>query len=569
MAWFLKGDASEPLDATLRSFEDLNISNVSLKFGSLAEDTLTWSVEAADATGSGTILPRMGQIVELWWDSARKFHGHVTGIKAGMKQFQITASGPWWWMDRVNLTSSVLPYVGADGVSAGQTPATRPVYVFKADPTTNPTALLNKYIEGLLARAIANGVPMTAGSVATMYPMIQMTLSEQTCASALATLMEGCPDSVAWFGYTGSGLPVFNITRRGVMSPVTYTIATDCVEIGEITPRMDLEVARNELHYVTRNATTGKPAWASQVSGTDPGGKLQIVTVSGPEIVDFLPKDDFETYTVQTAAGYYSNSLVAARDSFLLNIAKTLGLPGAITSSISYYVTDFGSAGGTGRRLETRNFQPLTVLTDAGLDVAGLAGKKLILTDNPPAWAMTMFGGITVTISGTWLAYNTTGTYTASELELQKGGLGFMAGWVNPTGSAMLYVSAHSFSITGVLIDTAYLSPTAVYKPWEYTFAVPPAGLAAALVAAQSWTPWEGPITLVADECSGNNLLPYQYNLANALTACATMGALAKGATHDLFRGRTTIDLGAPARVDFGTLVSRVRSEPKDNIIYL
>jgi len=559
MSWIIKGETGKTLDATSRSFSDLNISGCVVKFQSLASDTLTWTAEASDATGAGTIIPAMGQIVELWWDSARKFRGHVTGVRVGMKKIQITVDGPWWWMERVNLTSSVLPYVGA----AGGLAAVRNTYVF-------PSQSLATSMASLIGVGISNGCPMSAGSVATMFTVPQMTLTEQSIANALALLMAWCPDSVAWFDYSGASVPVLNVSRRSGMSSTTYTIATDSVEIGEINPRMDLEVSLGEIHYVVRDATTGKPTWAAQTSGADAvGGKRQIVTISGPEIVDFLPKDDFEKYTVQTAAGYYSNSLVAARDSFLLNIAKTLGLPGAITSSISYYVTDFGSAGGTGRRLETRNFQPLTVLTDAGLDVAGLAGKKLILTDNPPAWAMTMWGAITVKISGTWLAYNTTGTYTAAELELQKGGLGFMAGWVNPTGSAMLYVSAHSFSITGVLIDIAYLSPTAVYKPWEYTFAVPPAGLAAALVDAQSWTPWEGPITLVADECNGNNPLPYQYNLANALTACATMGALAKGASHDLFRGRTTIDLGAPARVDFGTLVSRVRSEPKDNIIYL
>ena len=339
--------------------------------------------------------------------------------------------------------------------------------------------------------------------------------------------------------------------------------------MGDIVPRMDLEVARNEIHYVTRDASTGKPAWAAQTSGTDAAGKRQIVTVSGPEIVDFLPKDDFETYTVQTAASYYSSALTAARDSILQTIAKTWGLPGAIASSISYYVTDYGSAGGYGRRVETRNFQPLTVLTDAGLPVTGLSGKKLVLTDTPPAWAMTMFNGVAVRITGTWITTNTLGTYTDAEKALQSGGFGFMAGWVASSGAANLYVSGRTFDISGILIDTAYLTATAVYKPWEYTFAVPPAGLAAALVAAQAWTPWEGPITLVVDECSANNLLPYKYHLANALPVCSSMGALARGISHDLFRGRTTIDLGAPARVDFGTLVSRVRSEPKDNIIYL
>ena len=355
------------------------------------------------------------------WDTARKFRGHVTAVKVGMKQIQITVSGPWWWMDRVNLTSSILPYVGADGVSAGQTAATRPVYVFKAIPVTNPTALLNKYIDSLLARAVANGVPMTAGSVATMYPVPQMTLSEQTCASALATLMAWCPDSVAWFDYSGS-TPVLNITRRGVMSPVTYAIAADFVEIGEITPRFDLEVARNELHYVTRNSTTGKPAWASQVSGTDPGGKLQIVTVSGPEIVDFLPRDDFESYTVQTAGSYINSLAIAGLDATLKNIMATWGLPavGGIVDTLTTYVSDPNS---TYRRMAlTTYFPPLTILNTSGGAVPGLAGKKMLLTVAPPDWAAKVLNCIPVRITGTWVTWNLTGTYSAAEKAIQDGG---------------------------------------------------------------------------------------------------------------------------------------------------
>ena len=570
MAWFLKGDASEPLDATLRSFEDLNISNVSLKFGSLAEDTLTWSVEAADATGSGTILPRMGQIVELWWDSARKFHGHVVGIKAGMKQFQITASGPWWWMDRVNLTSSVLPYVGADGVSAGQTPATRPVYVFKADPTTNPTALLNKYIEGLLARAIANGVPMTAGSVATMYPMIQMTLSEQTCASALATLMEGCPDSVAWFDYTGSGLPVFNITRRGVMSPVTYTIATDCVEIGEITPRMDLEVARNELHYVTRNATTGKPAWASQVSGTDPGGKLQIVTVSGPEIVDFLPRDDFESYALQTMS---LNTVFAGgfqhMDPSIQSIFDTYGYAKDTFYPAGLPITSFFT-GGSPPSQKWHQFPQYSCKTAAG--VALLPGSyHLILTASPPSWLTDQ--GLEVTLSQWFVMVEAPANqgYSPCFGAWRQGSTDVGVDTCSIETPGTINWAVREAKLTGWVLPNAlgHTTLTTVYKPWEYTFLTPPTGLAAELVAAQNWVPWEGPITIVSDECSGDNLLPHKFNLANALAACSTMDALAKNISHDLMRGRTTIDLGSPARIDFGTLVSRVRTDPKDNIVYL
>jgi hypothetical protein len=350
----------------------------------------------------------------------------------------------------------------------------------------------------------------------------------------------------------------------------TYTIATDAVEIGEIVPRMDLQVARSELHYVTRNATTGKPAWASQASGTNAAGKRQIVTVSGPEIVDFLPKDDFETVTVQTANAAISDLLVTQRDTGLSAISKLFGgVPGQIVNWIRYYVTSYDWRDYNYRREVYHHFSPYTITTDAGVALSTAVGKYLVLTGDLPEWAMTLLGGIRVQITGTWVTTNTTGTYNDMERMIQAGGFGFNAGWVAPSGTESYYVSGRQFSISGILVNAAKLTATVVCKPWEYDYLTPPAGLAAELVAAQAWVPWEGPITLVADECSGDNLLPNQYHLANALPACATMGALAKGASHDLARGRTTIDLGAPARIDFGTLVSRIRQDPKDNIIYL
>jgi hypothetical protein len=118
-------------------------------------------------------------------------------------------------------------------------------------------------------------------------------------------------------------------------------------------------------------------------------------------------------------------------------------------------------------------------------------------------------------------------------------------------------------------INQSWPTLTTVYKPWEYDFLTPPAGLAANLVAAQNWVPWEGPVTLVADDCSGDNLLPGKYHIANGYQAQADMGAMARAVEHDIMRGRTTVELGAPARLDFGSLVARIRRDPKDNIVYL
>ena len=559
MSWIIKGEAGKTLDATARSFADLNISGCLLKFQSLAYDQLTWQAGTLNASGAGTIVPDYGQIVELWWNSTRKFRGHVTGVVNSAKTISITIDGPWWWMERTNLTEVL---ADATGVTAE-----RHSYVF---PTQSLATSLASLITRAITRMTPKDVPMTAGSVAAMFNVPQMTLAEQSYANAMAALMAWCPDSVAWFDYSGTGDPTLNITRRGALGAVTYTVATDAVEIGDITPRMDLEVSRNELHYVVRQAVTGLPAWASQVSGTDVAGKRQIVTVSGPEIVAFLPKDDVESYPLQTMAltTVFAGNLVMM-DSSVKSMFDTYGI-GRDTYYWAPVAINYFYTGGTPPQNKAHFFPGGTCKTAAGVALV-LASYHLIISASPPSWLTDQ--GLEVTLSqwfvmleqpaaqgyspafGAWRQTATDVGVDTCSLET-PGNVNWAAREVRITGWVLPNAKGHT-------------ALTTVYKPWEYDFVAPPAGLAAALVGAQNWVPWEGPITLVSDECSGDNLLPNKFNLANALPACATMGALAKDVVHDLMRGRTTIDLGAPARVDFSTLVSRVRTDPKDSIVYL
>jgi hypothetical protein len=565
MSWIIKGETGKTLDATARSLESLNISAATLRFQSLAADTLTWTAETSDATGAGTIVPDIGQVVELWWDTTRKFRGHVTAPKVGMRRISITVEGPWWWLDRINLTSEILPYTGA---SSGA--AERASYVFA-------TGSLKTHLEALIDRAIANGAPITRGTVAAMYDVPKMTLSESSCAAALATLLAWCPDAVAWFDYSGS-LPAINIYRRDATeaSATTFTIGTDPVETCDITPRLDLEVKQVDLNYVERNATTGRPAWAAQsaVSGTPAAGQRQIVTVSGPEIVDYLPKDDFDTVDLQTISTV-TDAFVSSRDSYLSPLVEQYGsIPGGVNNYVQYWT------GTDTSKTEHLVYYPGVNYQrkDGTLFTAGeIAAKHLVLGATVPDWVLKQYGGEEVTVSGTWTSFFATLDYSGSHVvpdvyyDLQ----GFYyTGFSNSEtiGASRFYTgrwTALAWSLQAIVIDTAFAASTAVYKAWDYDYLHPPAGLAAALQAAQSWVPWEGPIVVVGDEVSGDNLLPRKYHLANCLAPCATMGALARGVSHDLTRKRTSIDLGAPARVDFGSLVGRVRREPQDNIVYL
>lgn len=568
--WTIKGEAGKAFNATARSFETLRVQGATLKFQSLADDSLVWTAVCDYATGAGTVVPEEGQVIELFRDGVRKFRGHATRPRVGFKSVQVEVLGPWWWMTKVYLTSVLTDGTGATD-ERGQ-------YVF-------PEGALDGMIEDLIDRGITNGVPMLRGSVAAMYDVTQLTLSNMSIAAALGRMIQRVPDAVAWFDYSGSSgdLPTLKVARRGgadAMTADTYTVGTDKIEMGDIYPRLDLEVSRVELKYVDRHPDTGKVRFKQQASGTAVTGKLQMVTVSGPEIVDFLPQDEFDSIEVQTVLWTaITSAFVKARDGGLASIEASIGgVFGAVGLGYAYYT---GTTGTGGVKIYHFVSAPgLTRKSDTGVAFP-TATKYLVISPDPlPEWAQTELGAIAVTISGSWIAEwrdSEVGVGTGWSdvfVAMQAGAQFHENGWENSmvTGSTSDYrvdSLARPFSVTGYLIDTAFASLTTVYKPWKYTFAEPPAGMAAGLKVAQNWVPWEGPFTLAADEVTGNNLLNKAVNINGAFTACETMGALAKSVSHDLVRKRTVITLGAPARIDFGTAVGRVPSSPQDIIEYI
>lgn len=569
MSWQIKGEAGKNLDATPRRVPDLRIAGVTLKFSSLAGDQLTWTASTDNATGAGTIVPDAGQVVELWHDGVRKFRGHATSPRIGLKSIQVTVEGPWWWMTRIQLTE----FNGSCTVPENE----RPCYVF-------PTQDLATSVAALITRAIANGVPVTLGTIAAMYAVPKITLSNMDCGSALAEILRWVPDAVAWFDYTATDsatLPTLNVTRRGTYAPVALAIGIDLIETLELAPRLDLEVQQSDLNYVTRNPTTGAPAWALQSYGNAAAGQRQMIAISGPEIATLLPKDDFETVALTSV---HWSALTAAfiidRDSTLSGIKSTYGTvygapAGFVNPLASYY---YGQQGN-----KSRGWLPLT-----GWSFKTTTGKTLPLAqryfvtslDTLPDWAKTLIGAEEVTVTGTWLgawfdSVNGAGAWAPAFMaQRAASGTQVLTGWENDwiSGPGSLYQVDYAwlpFTFTGWMISDSYPALTTLYKPWDYDYLTPPAGLAQNLQAAQNWVPYEGKVVLVADAVTGDNNVKNALNLTGTLPPCATMAAMTRSVTYDLMRGRTTYDLGTPARTDFGSLVARVRRDPKDNIVYL
>lgn len=195
--WYIKGEAGKALDATLRTLETLRVSSCVLKFQSLASDTLAWTAAADNATGTGTIVPEVGQVVELWLDSVRKFKGWAVMPRIGMNSVAVTVEGPWWWMSRIMLTQDQTDAVGSN--------VERPSMIL-AGATPTSYLGLSANIATIIGRAITNGCPfaLDTNKIATTYDVPRITLANMDCGSALAELMRWVPDAVAWFDYTAA-----------------------------------------------------------------------------------------------------------------------------------------------------------------------------------------------------------------------------------------------------------------------------------------------------------------------------------------------------------------------------
>jgi hypothetical protein len=542
MDWTIKGDPAVTvttvdgvtygLNDTVRTFEEMNLAGWTLKFQNLADDVFTYTVRTRNAKGLGAIVPRDGQEISVFYDGVRKFKGTVIRPRLGLDRLSVTAYGPWWWMSKIALSG--------ESTDATDLTADRTSYVF-------PTQSLRTSLRTLINRAADMGVPMAkinndtvmAERISGMFTMLKTTLSNMSFAAAFAELMSMVPDAVAWVDYENNP-PAIRITRRSAMTAISYPVGgtgSVRVESAEIYPRSDSQVQRVELKFVKRQPVTGKIQWAAQNHGTlstdTHKRQVQIITISGPETLELVPKDDFDSVTIQTEPISYGIGAVMKRDPVIVDAIKKYGALKALSSSS---------------------------LTVAGWHrlLSGEATADWLRTDyNLSARDVRVTGWINCTYntSAGSGGYGPAGTFLKSIGRLTND-----AG----AGTFRLFVD---FTVPAINLD--YRTKTTLRKPWDHDFLAPPANLAENLRNAQNWLPWEGPVTIVRPDLDGYNGLQRKFNLTGAHPDYNGMDALVKSVTYEGSRKRVIWELGPPPRTDLGGLVNKLRRSPQDNLIYL
>lgn len=636
MSLTIKGESGKALDATSRDFATMRIRNASLRLATLEDDILEWTASTADVTAGTAPIPEVGQIVELYDGATRRFRGHALDPVYSLYGVQIRVVGPWWWMRGENAVSEQEDQLGNT--------ADRPIVRFE-------TGNLSTHFLTAITNMAAAGVPVQAGGIASTFNIPTVSYQVSSWADVIARLMEWIADGVAWLDYSGTGHPSLNISRRGSMSAETITIGTTHLDGSSFSfgQRTDLKASGVSIPFMERSPTTGFPIYDEQTAGTLTARETKIIPVSGPELLDFLPFDDFDSWEYTSGASI-PLSLIWNLDPQFVN-AKPLvnGSPFVQTVSVK---------SSTVPPLTFTTFNSkISLFTENGNE-AGSFSRFITSPAPPPDWAIKKLGLVKLNAVGyAYYYYDGSNAIKPSYIdempgEIARGGYTpestinfatsrtvyvvhfnvpiYGAPASLPTGSviesttatiingnsggrAIIQIANKSYldsqyigrpisiqalwlsgyplftfnytivSISGTTLTlSGFVDPTLnngqttpvtitrntiAYRDLEYGFLNPPSGLADNLLAAQSWTPWEGGVTLKNKAAPNPQLLSKKWNVAGFVSDAATAGALLKSAELDLASYDLTLRWGFPNRLNYSSLVRQASARPQDTII--
>lgn len=564
--WTVKGEAGKAMDTTERTLEQLKAHGGKVTFRNLGTDTLTFSIPIATLASTAEIVPEEMQVVELFRSGVRFFKGIVTGRKLSGRRFDITVSGPWWLLERVGLESSLTDVSG--------TTADRPTYVL-------PAQSLSTSLASLHTKAIALGIPMIIGTLATTFAAMDLKLNLMNFAQSISEIVRITPDMVLYFDYSGT-TPVVNTVRRlqGLAAGSALPLTLDARQLSglELNPQTELLVTQVRVPYMTRTVE-GRQQFATQNAGTAQLGNILIQTVSGPELDTFLPNELLDFVDVETADVTVDANMVMANDTVIKAAAKKFG-PNDIGASHPYVEMWNGKAGAGWWSKKVKQDRDITATTKNGLKVS-LTGRRLLVSRNLPDWVMKQLDATEVTISGNWFNYVRTAwqapapvPFTAAFKYLRKGQTGEGVCFDGKVFNARskpgnVYWQRRRYSFPVILVSTTITGKRRVYSPADFNFRSPPAGFADGLLAAQNYVPYVGKFGTVDQDAGGTRYLMRALNFSNSQPEHASVLSMVSEETVDLTNGITTVQMGPPTRFSYLEFVNRFRTHSNDQIKYL
>jgi hypothetical protein len=527
--WTIQGESGKALGAASVDLELTQFSGVQITHTNQGTDTCSFFVRCDDPTVDPTYLPEYNQAISLWKSGVRQFVGYVGKpkfiLQGGIFGWQVEAQNGWQELDRVPLSTSDAEYARAQG------------------PMTAT-------VQDIINKAIAGGARIALGSVATMFDIPPISFRGTSCGAALTELLKICADAVAYLDYSVVGNPALTIVRRGSMTAKTITFGTDeIVEPFSCTPIPGVTPTKLTVAYATRNAN-GVVTETVQTAGS--GTDAQAVILTEPNLAAFQTLATAEQVAMQTTTTANAAFAIARSP----DLSKIVGLPAALATGS--YTRPEGGTYTTKGSITVPGDSPAFSGFTAPNTNALLAGEmkdymtsKLGITQGvgtfsghlwwrysledgsggiaAPSWAAPLISAGADILSGWWTA-GTSGANTQS----------------NPNTWTAHYLRLY-VEFEAVAISTAFATLTNLRDPGNYGTLAPPASLAADLLAAQNFVPYEGAFNL-SPWHTPDHLLSKKVSFGGLTARLSSIGALLQSETLDVETGSKSLVLGLAAR---------------------
>ena len=629
--WEIAGEVGASLDDTKVSFESLSIEGATLFFESEEKDKFTYEERFVDMADANTVdigqiveVFRNGTRVFSGNVTDRKTEDTQEGII-----ISTTVSGPWWWLENTPLSGDVVDGTGAtvermlfefagDDLKDSLTTIINrtitlgcpialgsistcfdvPSITIANKSCANGIADLMQWIPdavtwfdysaatptlNITRRPSATNYDFVTGGAPVNSTSINPKLELQVDQVRILYADRDANDNVKFIelssGDSGTaqagGSTTITLASTASISDDAYTSLTVTIDSGTgsgQTKTITDYVGSTKVATVNSAWTTNPDATSVYTvgsgSGTGARPARQIITVSGPEINAFLPKDYFDNETVQTAsltgvAAFNALDPRLVANGATMSQATVINFSGSIWKraeiSSPKYLTTKGEPLPSGYNYYLTKGEYRPWMKDSGYGFIECIGRTTL--EYNPSGSGSLWDRLST--SGRKMCFYNYTNSSSGDADARNDIQFFSSSTEDPK-----YFAWYQSQINFVACNTNFSSATTIYREQDYGFTNPPADMASSLQSTQNWTPYEGTINITENDIGGVNYFDKKINLTNSLTEHATMGALPKSVEHDIANYRTTIELGAPDRLSFKGLVNKFRQTDRNNIIY-
>jgi hypothetical protein len=534
------------LDGDERTFAEWGFSQLQRKRVSQGTDEVTFvadarNVDAADlfTPFSDTLIIRRDRIRDsgsLWSGGTKWFEGIVIQIprrgSPNEENNSYVLAGPWWYLDNLvfEKTFNILDHytVPADPTSEK---VYRQVYMshcFLNLASTAPETPLGKQTTGQQITEALNWArkPFVDASatppfqIGTITPDVDPPFDEVrdiTCAEVIHKMLRFSPDAVTWFDYATSP-PTFHCKRRADLAEVNLAFAAgNLITDLSINARYDLQSSYVLIRYEQNNTVDG----------------VSWMGVAIDQYPDPLPTDPRANFS----ALRFTVDLQGQQSS---NTRARLAVQAFDTSNPQWWLARHPQYRPFGASSDYTDADPTNPI--ASFEIVGGTVQRQPSTpgDTDHAYPRELIDGQIAD----WMGFNEQRlTFTCRANIVFRNG--------HSVRNHTVSVPARSTNATSGSFQTSQVTTQA--EPI-------PVGLARKLYDAISVLQFEGSLTLLEEEVTGQLSIGQLFNiLGSDQTAWATMKGMVQQITENVDAGTTTIEFGPPHDLGANDLVELLR----------